>query len=98
MNRDKVIEVRERASIVEIVSRYVTLRRTGRNHMGLCPFHGEKTASFSVSDERGFFHCFGCGASGDVFRFLMRIENLTFPEALERVAKEVGVELPRRED
>lgn len=93
---DKIGEVRDRTSLVEIVSRYTALKRTGRNHTGLCPFHSEKTPSFSVSEERGLFYCFGCQASGDVFKFLMLKENLTFPEALERLAREVGVELPKR--
>ena len=93
---DSVAQVRDRTNIVEVISRYVSLKRSGRGHMGLCPFHGEKTPSFSVSGERGFFHCFGCGVSGDVFKFLMQMEGLTFPEALERLAKEAGVELPRR--
>ena len=92
---DKIAEVRERTSIVELVSRYTALKRTGRNHMGLCPLHSEKTPSFSVSEERGFFHCFGCQASGDVFKFLMLRDGLTFPEALERLAREAGIELPR---
>ncbi len=93
---DKIGEVRDRTSLVEIVSRYTALKRTGRNHTGLCPFHSEKTPSFSVSEERGLFYCFGCQASGDVFKFVMLKENLTFPEALERLAHEVGVDLPRR--
>ncbi|MGH7803758.1 MAG: DNA primase, partial [Candidatus Binatia bacterium] len=93
---DSVAQVRDRTNIVEVISRYVSLKRSGRGHMGLCPFHGEKTPSFSVSGERGFFHCFGCGVSGDVYKFLMQIEGLTFPEALERLAKEAGVDLPRR--
>lgn len=93
---DKIAEVRDRTSIVEIVSRYTALKRTGRNHTGLCPFHSEKTPSFSVTEDRGLFYCFGCQASGDVFKFLMLKENLTFPEALERLAREVGVELPKR--
>src|SRR5688500_10245908 len=93
---DKIAEIRERASIVEVVSRHVALRRAGQNHVGLCPFHSEKTPSFSVREDRGFFHCFGCGESGDVFKFLLRRENLTFPEALEQLARETGVELPKR--
>src|SRR5262249_28450851 len=93
---DKIAEVRERTSIVEIVSRYTALKRTGRNHHGLCPFHSEKTASFSVSEERGVFYCFGCQVSGDVFKFLMLKDSLTFPEALERLAREAGIELPKR--
>src|SRR5256885_16162335 len=93
---DKIAEVRDRTSIVELVSRYTALRRTGRNHQGLCPFHSEKTPSFSVSEERGLFYCFGCHASGDVFKFVMLRDSLTFPEALERLAREAGVELPKR--
>jgi len=96
VGEDKIAEVRERTSLVEIVSRYTALKRTGRNYSGLCPFHSEKTPSFSVSEERGVFYCFGCQASGDVFKFLMLKENLTFPEALERLAREAGVELPKR--
>ncbi|HUE38937.1 MAG TPA: DNA primase [Candidatus Binatia bacterium] len=93
---DKIAEVRERTSLVEIVSRYTALKRTGRNHQGLCPFHAEKTPSFSVSEDGGVFYCFGCQAGGDVFKFVMLKENLTFPEALERLAREAGVELPKR--
>ncbi len=98
VGEDKIAEVRARANIVEIISRYTALKRTGRRHAGLCPFHNEKTASFSVSEERGLFYCFGCHASGDVFKFLMLREQISFPEALERLAKEVGVELPKRPD
>ena len=94
---DKINQIRERTSIVEIVSRYTALKRTGRNHQGLCPFHAEKTPSFSVSEDRGgVFYCFGCQASGDVFKFVMLKDSLTFPEALERLAREAGVELPKR--
>jgi DNA primase len=91
-----IADVRERTSIVELASRYTALKRTGRNHQGLCPFHSEKTPSFSVSEERGVFYCFGCQASGDVFKFVMLKDGLTFPEALERLAREAGVELPKR--
>ncbi len=87
-------EIRDRVSIVEVVSGYVALRRAGRNYVGLCPFHTEKTPSFTVSEERGFFHCFGCGAGGSVFAFLMRIERLDFPQAVEAVARRAGIELP----
>ncbi len=93
---DVIADVRERTSIVELASRYTALKRTGRNHQGLCPFHSEKTPSFSVSEERGVFYCFGCQASGDVFKFVMLKDGLTFPEALERLAQEAGVELPKR--
>jgi DNA primase len=88
--------IRDRVSLVDLVSTYVRLRQTGRNHVGLCPFHDEKTPSFSVSDERGFFKCFGCGAGGNAFTFLMRIERIEFPEAVEQLAKRAGVALPEQ--
>src|SRR5271167_4814663 len=93
---DKIEEVRSRADIVEIVGAHVRLKRAGRNFVGLCPFHNEKTPSFSVSPERGFFHCFGCGAGGTVFNFVMRIEGLSFPEAVSSLAARYGVTLPER--
>ena len=96
-SQDKIEEVRSRADIVDIIGAHVRLRRTGRNFTGLCPFHDEKTPSFSVSAERGFFHCFGCGAGGTVFDFVMRMEGLTFPEALQSLARRCGVTLPAPE-
>jgi DNA primase len=90
--------IRDRTSLVEVVSSYVQLKRSGRNYLGLCPFHTEKTPSFTVNEERGLFHCFGCGAGGTVFTFLMRIERIEFPEAVEQLAKRAGVVLPRREE
>jgi len=96
-SRDDAVEtVRQRADIVEVIGRYVKLKKTGSNYVGLCPFHAERTPSFTVSPAKGFFHCFGCKASGDVFSFLMKIEGRTFPEALEELANRYGVELPRR--
>ena len=93
--RDEAIRaVRERASLSEVVSDVVALRRRGRSAVGLCPFHSEKTPSFTVSEERGFFHCFGCGEHGDVFAFVMKTQALTFPEAVRRVAERFGVPLP----
>lgn len=93
---DEVIaEIRDRADIVEVVGRYVQLKRAGTNHKGLCPFHEEKTPSFNVNPVRQFFHCFGCQATGDVFDFLMRAEGRTFIEAVEELAGAVGVEIPR---
>ena len=88
-------ELRERVSLVGTVGRRVRLVRRGREHTGLCPFHNEKTPSFTVSDEKGFYHCFGCGAHGDAISFLMGTEGLTFPEAVERLAAEAGMEVPR---
>ncbi|MGH7778714.1 MAG: DNA primase [Candidatus Binataceae bacterium] len=97
IGEDKIEEVRTRADIVEIIGAHVRLRRTGRNFTGLCPFHQEKTPSFSVNSERGFFHCFGCGAGGTVFNFIMKMEGLTFPEAVRQVAGRYGVEIPETE-
>ena len=94
---DKIEEVRSRADIVEIVGAHVRLRRAGRHFVGLCPFHNEKTPSFSVNAERGFFHCFGCGAGGSVFNFIMRVEGLTFPEAVRSLARKYGVTLPEHD-
>ncbi len=93
---ETLLAIRDRTSLVDVVSSYVSLKPAGRNHVGLCPFHDEKTPSFSVSDERGFFKCFGCGEGGNVFTFLMRVERIEFPEAVERLAKRAGVTLPER--
>jgi len=90
--------IRERVSLVEVVSGYVTLRKAGRNHLGLCPFHSEKTPSFTVNDERGLFHCFGCGAGGTVFTFVMRIDRIDFRDAVELLAHRAGIALPARGD
>jgi DNA primase len=95
---DKIEEVRMRADIVEIVGAHVRLRRAGRNFVGLCPFHNEKTPSFSVNAERGFFHCFGCNTGGSVFNFIMRVEGLSFPEAVRSLAKKYGVTIPERDE
>jgi DNA primase len=92
----EIEEVRSRTDIVEVIGAHVRLRRAGRNFVGLCPFHNEKTASFTVNLERGFFHCFGCGAGGTVFDFLMKSEGLTFPEALQSLAKRYGITLADR--
>ncbi|MGH9356784.1 MAG: DNA primase [Terriglobia bacterium] len=90
-------EVRAATDIVKIVSDYVRLRKAGANLVGLCPFHQEKTPSFAVHPTRQIFHCFGCGVGGDVFKFIMLIENVTFPEALERLAEKSGIRLPDRQ-
>jgi len=88
--------VRDRVQLAEIVGESVSLKRRGRSVVGLCPFHSEKSPSFTVSEERGFFHCFGCGEHGDVFAFVMKTRGVTFPEAVEQLAERVGVELPRQ--
>lgn len=87
-------EVRTRTRIVEVVGARVKLSRRGRQYWGLCPFHNEKTPSFSVSEERGFYHCFGCAAHGDAFRFLMNTEGLSFREAVVRLAERAGLRVP----
>lgn len=91
--RDLREEIRDRIDIVDLVSQYVRLERAGKNFKGLCPFHTEKTPSFHVSPALNRFHCFGCGASGDAFTFLMRIEGLSFREAMRRLAERAGIEL-----
>ena len=88
---DKVREVAERLSIVDVIGEYVSLRRCGANFTGLCPFHGEKTPSFNVNPAREIFHCFGCGAGGDVFAFVMRLDGISFPEAVRKLAQRAGV-------
>jgi DNA primase len=87
-------ELRQRVSLVNVIARKVKLTRRGREQTGLCPFHNEKSPSFTVSDEKGFFHCFGCGAHGDVIGFAMRSEALSFPDAVERLAREAGLPIP----
>jgi len=96
--RDKLEELRQRADVVELIGAQVRLKRSGRNYLGLCPFHGEKTPSFSVNPERGFFHCFGCGVGGTVFDFVMRSEGVTFPEAVRLLARRYGVTIPESDD
>ncbi len=92
---DTVSRIRDAADIVEVVSARVALRRAGRNFVGLCPFHAEKTPSFSVNPARRSFHCFGCGEGGDVFDFLMKTENLSFPEALAILGERCGIKVER---
>ena len=93
---EKVREVRERAPILEVISDYMSLRKSGANYQGLCPFHGEKSPSFNVNPARGIFHCFGCGAGGNAVDFVMRMESLSFPQAVKFLAKRVGVDIPER--
>jgi DNA primase len=88
--------VKQQADIVRIIGDYIKLKKAGaQNFSGLCPFHGEKTPSFSVHATRQFYHCFGCGVSGDVFSFVQKIENITFPEAVRLVAQKLGIPLPK---
>jgi DNA primase len=92
---EKIAEIRDRADILAVVSEYVPLRKTGSAFLGLCPFHAEKTPSFNVRPDRHFFRCFGCGASGDVVTFVMKIDGVSFPEAARKLAERFGVELPK---
>ena len=84
-------EIKYRNDLVDVISSYVSLKRAGSGYTGLCPFHSEKTPSFHVAPEKGFFHCFGCGAGGDVITFIMRIENLSYPEAVRFLAARAGI-------
>ncbi len=92
----QVEEIKNRASIVDLVSEYVTLKKAGRNFVGLCPFHKEKTPSFTVTPDRQMFYCFGCGEGGGVFTFLMKISQMTYPEAVRHLAKKTGVVISER--
>jgi DNA primase len=93
---DFAYTVKQQADIVRIIGDYIKLKKAGaQNYSGLCPFHGEKTPSFSVHATRQFYHCFGCGVSGDVFSFVQKIENITFPESVRMVAQKLGIPLPK---
>ena len=90
-------EVRMKNDIVDVISSYVKLQKKGSSYFGLCPFHNEKSPSFSVSPSKQMYYCFGCGAGGNVLTFIMEYENYSFPEALKYLADRVGVELPQQE-
>ena len=94
---DRIEEIRNRINIVDLVSEYITLKKAGRNYLGSCPFHKEKTPSFTVNAEKQIYHCFGCGEGGNAFSFLMKINNMTFPEAVRHLADKMGIVLPSRE-
>src|SRR5690349_4090061 len=89
-------EIRARLSVSSVVGRRVKLIRRGREYVGLSPFSNERTPSFTVNDEKGFYHCFSTGEHGDVFGFVMKTQNLSFPEAVERLAEEAGLEMPEQ--
>jgi len=91
-------ELRDRVAITDVIGRKVKLVRRGRSHLGLCPFHSEKTPSFNVNPDKGFYHCFGCGVHGDVITFVMETEGLSFPEAVEQLATSAGMQLPARDE
>lgn len=94
ISQEIIDEISARTDIVDLINRYVPLKAKGANYMGLCPFHSEKTPSFSVSPSKQIFHCFGCGKGGNAFKFLMEIEQFSFPEAVRFLAKETGVTIP----
>lgn len=96
-SEEQIEEVRSRSDIVSVIGRYVRLKRAGSGYTGLCPFHNEKTPSFHVNPARQMYKCFGCGVGGNVLTFVMEYENLTFPEAMEMLAQEAGIELPKQE-
>lgn len=87
-------DIRARTGLADVVAKRVRLTRKGREHIGLCPFHNEKSPSFTVNEEKGFYHCFGCGAHGDVISFVMNTSGLSFPEAVEQLANDAGLEVP----
>jgi len=91
---DKIQEIRDATDMIEVVSQHVTLKKRGKTFVGLCPFHNEKTPSFHVDAVRGFYHCFGCGAGGNVFSFVMQMERIGFPEAVKLLADKAGISLP----
>ncbi len=95
---DIISQVRDAANIVEVIGQYVQLKKAGRNWKGLCPFHGEKTPSFNVQPEKGFFMCFGCQKKGDVFNFVMELEGKSFVEVVEQLAGRFGIEVPKIEE
>ena len=96
VSREGIDEIKRRNDLAEVVTEHgIELKRRGKTLFGLCPFHQEKTPSFTVSREAGLFHCFGCGAGGDVIGFVVRFHQLSFPEALRRLADRAGLELAR---
>lgn len=95
---EKIEEIRQASDIVQVISGYLTLKQRGKNYFGLCPFHQEKTPSFSVNPDKQIFHCFGCGAGGNVFTFVMRMDKLSFPEAAKQLAQAAGIAIPEQDD
>ncbi|URZ86740.1 DNA primase [Floricoccus penangensis] len=103
LDREKITEIKQSVNIVDVISQYVALSKTGKNYLGLCPFHGEKTPSFNVNADKQFFHCFGCGKSGDVIKFIEDYKQVSFIDSVKEVADYAGIELdiddaPQREN
>ena len=93
---DKLAEIRNKADIVEVISERVMLKKAGRQYSGLCPFHAEKTPSFTVSQDKQMYYCFGCGAGGNIFSFIMKSDGMNFPEAVLFLARRYGIDIPTR--
>ena len=96
ISEDILAQVRDATSIVDVISECVALKKAGKNFMGLCPFHADNKPSFTVSEEKQIFHCFGCGQGGNVFSFLMQYNNLSFPESVRFLAQKSGIVIPTR--
>src|SRR6476660_5010730 len=96
INDGVLAELRAATDIVEVIGEHTRLKKAGRSWKGLCPFHNERTPSFTVDREKGLYHCFGCGTGGDVIHFVRQIDRLDFPEAVESLASRFGVTIPRR--
>ena len=96
-SQELVEEVRSGSDIVDVISGYIKLQRKGSNYVGVCPFHNDRNPSMSVNQPRQIYHCFSCGAGGDVFKFVMEYENLTFPEAMKVLADRAGITLPEQD-
>lgn len=97
-SEELIDEIKNSNDIVDVISQYISLKRSGRNYFGLCPFHNEKSPSFSVSPDKQIFHCFGCGVGGNVFSFISKIEGINFKESLEMLAERAGINLPTIDD
>lgn len=96
--REVIEQIKEKSNIVEVISEYVNLQKVGANYRGLCPFHTETSPSFYVNLSKNIYHCFGCGASGDVIKFVQEIENISYVEAIQRLASRVGIKVEFSED
>ena len=94
-NNNFAEQVKAAVDIVRVISEYVRLRKAGANYVGLCPFHSENTPSFHVHQAQQFYHCFGCNAGGDVFKFIQSVERITFPESLKFLAEKYGIPMPK---
>ena len=91
ISENKIEEIRSAANIVDVISEYVQLRKRGKNFIGLCPFHNEKTPSFTVSEDKQIYHCFGCHSGGNVFKFIMEYEKISFIESVQEMAHGMGL-------